>query len=99
MAGKIRPCVHCGTPFRPEFPKGAARTCSNECAKARRRVTANAAGKRYYAAHTEALRNTARDHARAADPEERREKWNAWARRNREHRNAYSRKRYAETPR
>jgi len=94
MAGKIRPCVHCGAMFRPEFPKGAARTCSDECAKARRRATANVAGRRYHAKNANAISEKKREYYQA-HPEKKREMWNRWARRNREHWNAYNRARYA----
>lgn len=93
MAGKIRPCVHCGSLFRPEFPKGAARTCSDECAKARRRATANAAGKTYYAKNAEGIAAKVRERAKA-NPEKKRETWNKWARRHREQHNAYNRQRH-----
>jgi hypothetical protein len=94
MAGKIRPCVHCGSLFRPEFPKGAARTCSDECAKARRRVTHNAAAKTYYAKNAEEITAKVREREKA-NPEKKRETWNRWMRRHREQWNAYNRARYA----
>lgn len=98
MSGKIRPCVHCGALFRPEFPRGAARTCSDECGKARRRATANDAGKRYHAKNADARNAERAAHSRANRPQ-RNAAWNEWASRNRDRRNAAKRARYAEQKR
>lgn len=94
MAGKPRPCVHCGAIFRPEFPRGAARTCSPECAKERKRATVRAANRASFQRDPEKWRKKSREYGRA-NPEKRRAKWNAWAKRNREHHNATNRARYA----
>lgn len=91
---KPRPCAHCGVIFTPEFPRGAARMCSPECVTARRKVTGNAAAKRYYKRNMQARREKSRTYAR-----EHRAQMNAswldWANRNREHKNAKERERYA----
>lgn len=56
MSGKPRPCAHCGATFRPEFPKGAARTCSPECSKEHRRQTRKVHLRTYYVRNIDALR-------------------------------------------
>lgn len=68
--------------------------CSPECVTARRKVTGNAAAKRYYKRNMQARREKSRTYAR-----EHRAQMNAswldWANRNREHKNAKERERYA----
>ena len=91
---KKRPCVQCGVIFLPEFPKGAARTCSDECSYARRRATANEAGKTYSKRHANAIRAKSIERARL-NPEKKKARWNAWAAANREHRNERQRALYA----
>lgn len=80
--------------FRPEFPRGAARTCSLECAKERKRATVRAANRAYFERNPEQMREKSRDYARA-NRAERAQKWLTWARKNREHHNAKNRERYA----
>lgn len=86
-----RPCAHCGLIFLPEFPRGAARMCSPECVSARRHAQQLARSKRY--------RSCNKAQCREYDARKTREVLNArmrdWVSRNREHRNARRRERYA----
>lgn len=92
---KPRPCVQCGVIFLPEFPKGAARTCSDECSHARRKATANMAAKAYYRRNVEVARAKSREHGRR-DPAKKKAAWQEWAKKNRDRINARCRARYAE---
>lgn len=91
---KPRPCAHCGVIFTPAFPRGAARMCSPECVAARRAEQTRQRSKRYYARHADAEREQAREYAREHRGEMN-ASWLDWATRNREHKNAKERERYA----
>ncbi len=91
---KPRPCVQCGVIFLPEFPKGAARTCSDECSHARRKATANTASKVYYRRNLAECRAKSRENGRR-DPAKKNALWLAWSEKNRDRINAQKRARYA----
>ncbi len=91
---KPRPCVQCGVIFLPEFPKGAARTCSDECSQARRKATANSAAKAYYRRNLQVSRAKSRANGRR-DPAKTKALWQAWSAKNRDRINAHKRTRYA----
>lgn len=91
---KLRPCVQCGATFLPEFPGGARRTCSDECAKERRRANSNKNSKIYYRRNLKVRRAKALEWVKK-NPERKRAAWNDWAQRNRKRRNAQKRAQYA----
>jgi hypothetical protein len=92
---KPRPCVQCGVIFLPEFPRGAARTCSEQCSHARRKAVVNAASKRYGDRNRAAVRTIGKQW-RERNRSKAKANWQAWAKSNRAHINAQKRARYAE---
>ncbi len=91
---KPRPCVQCGVIFLPEFPRGAARTCSDECSHARRKAVLKAADKTFRTKHAKAIRAKSIERAKR-NPEKKKARWNAWAASKRKTRNAKNREWYA----
>lgn len=91
---KHRPCVHCGVTFLPEFPKGAARTCSDECAAERRKATRRVADRKYRRVHAEKMKPKNSERAKR-NRSKRRLMEAAWVAKNRDRYNASERERYA----
>jgi len=92
---KQRPCVHCGVIFLPEFPQGAARTCSDDCAAERRKATRRVADRKYRRVHAEEMRPKNSERAKRNRPK-RKVTEAAWIAKNRDHYNAAKRAWYAE---